>query len=94
MLRFNSSINSQHTKAEAADFECPGINNAELADWIYKNLNFDQLILEFYIVGEPNSGWVHCSYVSNKPRKQFLIAFKEENRTKYKPVIGKATDLT
>lgn len=93
-VAINSSINSQHTKAEAADFECPGINNAELADWIYKNLNFDQLILEFYIVGEPNSGWVHCSYVSNKPRKQFLIAFKEENRTKYKPVIGKATDLT
>jgi len=29
-----SSINSQHAKAEAADFECIGVDNAELADWI------------------------------------------------------------
>ena len=43
-----SSVNSQHSKAEAADFECIGVDNAELADWIYKNLEPDQLILEFY----------------------------------------------
>ena len=29
-----SSVNSQHAKAEAADFECVGVDNAELADWI------------------------------------------------------------
>jgi hypothetical protein len=39
-----------------------GTDNAELADWIYSNLEFDQLILEFYTPGEPNSGWIHCSY--------------------------------
>ena len=27
-----SSINSQHARAEAADFECPGVDNVELAD--------------------------------------------------------------
>ena len=64
-----------------------------MADWIYKNLDFDQMILEFYVPGEPNSGWVHCSYVSEKGRKQFLRAFKEDGRTKYKPIIGKAVDL-
>ena len=38
-LAIGSSANSQHAKAEAADFECPGVDNAELADWIYKNLS-------------------------------------------------------
>jgi hypothetical protein len=51
------------------------------------------MILEFYVPGEPNSGWVHCSYVAEKGRKQFLRAFKEDGRTKYKPIIGKAKDL-
>ena len=88
-----SSVNSQHAKAEAADFECMGTDNAELADWIYANLDFDQLILEFYTPGEPNSGWIHCSYTPDQPRKQFLHAFKSEGKTKYKPVIGKATNI-
>ena len=49
-----SSVNSQHAKAEAADFECIGVDNAELADWINQNLPYDQLICEFYTPGEPN----------------------------------------
>ena len=32
-----------------------GVENAELADWIYKQFRrHDQLILEFYTPGEPN----------------------------------------
>jgi|TARA_B100000073_G_scaffold101552_1_gene80958 hypothetical protein len=92
-VAIKSSVNSQHAKAEAADFEVMGTDNAELADWIQKNLEYDQLILEFYTPGEPNSGWIHCSYVSDSPRKQFLHAYKSEGKTKYKPIIGKAKDL-
>ena len=92
-VKIGSSVNSQHAKAEAADFECMGTDNAELADWIYNNLEFDQLILEFYDPSEPNSGWIHCSYTPDQPRKQFLHAYKSEGKTKYKPVIGKAKDL-
>ena len=88
-----SSSRSQHAKAEAADFECMGTDNAELADWIYANLEFDQLILEFYTPGEPNSGWIHCSYVPEGGRKQFLHAYRAEGKTKYRPVVGKAKDL-
>ena len=88
-----SSVNSQHAKAEAADFECVGVDNAELADWIKDNLTYDQLIVEYYTPGEPNSGWIHCSYTTDKPRKQFLWAYKAEGKTKYKPVIGKAVDI-
>ena len=92
-IAIGSSVNSQHAKAEAADIEVIGTDNAELADWIYKNLNFDQLILEFYTPGEPNSGWIHCSYTPDQPRKQFLWAYKSEGKTKYKPIIGSAKDL-
>jgi len=92
-VAIGSSVNSQHAKAEAADFEVMGTDNAELADWIYMNLDFDQLILEFYTPGEPNSGWIHCSYTTDKPRKQFLWAYKSEGKTKYKPVMGSAKEL-
>ena len=88
-----SSANSQHAKAEAADFECVGVDNAELADWIHRELPYDQLILEFYTPGEPNSGWIHCSYTEGMPRKLFLHAFRKAGRTQYKPILGKAKDL-
>jgi hypothetical protein len=51
------------------------------------------MILEFFTPGEPNSGWVHCSWVADNPRKQLLRAYKEDGKTKYKPVIGDAVDL-
>ena len=42
-----------------------GVDNKVVAEWIRDNLDFDQLILEFYKDGEPTSGWIHFSY-SNK----------------------------
>ena len=92
-LAIGSSSNSQHAKAEAADFECIGVDNAELADWIKDNLPYDQLIVEYYTPGEPNAGWIHCSYVSDQPRASYLWAYRSEGKTKYKPIIGKAKDL-
>tara|TARA_Y100000034_G_C6603083_1_gene262408 strand:+ start:76 stop:558 length:483 start_codon:yes stop_codon:yes gene_type:complete len=60
----NPNSKSQHRLGEAADFECfGGVSNIDLAKWIRDNLEFDQLILEYYNPKEgPNSGWVHCSY--------------------------------
>jgi len=92
-LKIGSSINSQHAKAEAADFECVGVDNAEVSDWIKMNLETDQLILEFYTPGEPNSGWIHCSWIPEGRREQYMHAYKSEGKTKYKPIIGKAKDL-
>ena len=65
-----SSHKSQHLKGQAVDIEIPSIDNYELAQWIRNNLNFDQLILEFYN-GEPSSGWVHISFAEEN-RKQLL----------------------
>lgn len=67
-----SSKFSQHALGQAVDFEIMGVDNYELANWICSNLEFDQLILEYYKLGQPNSGWVHCSYVDRNPRKQAL----------------------
>ena len=92
-VKIGSSLNSQHTKAEAVDFECLGTSNAEVFDWIKANLDWDQMILEFYTPGEPNSGWVHCSWVAENPRKQLLRAYREDGKTRYKPIIGNAVDL-
>ena len=61
-LAIGSSSASQHAKGQAADFEVIGIDNKEVAEWIRDNLDFDQLILEFYNEGESQSGWIHCSY--------------------------------
>ena len=88
-----SKSTSQHCKGMASDIEIFGIPNIQVAYWIQNNVDFDQLILEFYTPGEPNSGWIHCSYTTDQPRKQFLHAFKSEGKTKYKPVIGKAKDI-
>ena len=92
-MAIGSSANSQHAKAEAADFECIGVDNAELSDWIKNNLDYDQLILEYYTPGEPNSGWIHCSYIPEGRRASFLHAFRQDGKTKYKPILGKAKDL-
>ena len=67
-----SKATSQHTKGEAVDFEIAGISNLQVALWIQNNTDFDQLILEFWKDGEPNSGWVHCSFKEGSNRKQVL----------------------
>ena len=92
-VAIGSSINSQHAKAEAVDFECLGVDNAEVADWVKMNCNTDQLILEYYTPGEPNSGWIHASWIPFQPRAQYMRAYREDKKTKYKPITGKAVDL-
>ena len=91
-LAIGSKVTSQHAKGQAADFEIFGISNKELADYIHFNLDYDQLILEYWKEGESNSGWVHVSYDPdfNQNRKQYLRAYKDNGKTKYAPIIGDA----
>jgi zinc D-Ala-D-Ala carboxypeptidase len=67
-----SGDTSQHIRGEAADFEVPGVANFTLARWIADNLEYDQVILEFYTPGVPDSGWVHCSVRAAGNRGQQL----------------------
>jgi zinc D-Ala-D-Ala carboxypeptidase len=86
-VAIGSSTNSQHAKGEAADFEIFGLSNKELADYIDENLDYDQLILEYWKESDPNSGWVHCSYTNGNNRKQYLRAYRDENnKTCYQPI--------
>ena len=69
-----SKATSQHAKGQAVDFEIAGVSNLQVALWIQNNCDFDQLILEFWKEEDtdPNSGWVHWSYVDGSNRKQVL----------------------
>ena len=83
--KVGGSKTSDHCKGQAADIEIPGVPNAELAEWIKDNLEFRQLILEFYTVGIPDSGWVHVSFVAGDNKKQVMTATKQNGKTVYLP---------
>ena len=88
-----SSVDSQHAKGMAADFEIFGTPNNEVFNWIKGTLLYDQMILELWYSDEPNSGWLHVSYnpESSENIKENLRAYKDENnKTRYKPIIGDA----
>lgn len=82
------STTSQHVNGQAIDFEIEGVDNKAVADWVADNLEFDQVILEFYSAGDKNSGWVHASIKKEGGnRKQRLIATKSKaGGTVYKQV--------
>jgi hypothetical protein len=67
------ATNSQHLKAQAADFICPKFGSPKkIAESVMAaNLNYDQLILEF-------GRWVHISVAEEgkQPRKQELTYIK------------------
>ncbi len=73
--QIGSKSTSQHAKGQAADFEVPGTSNLDLARWIIANLDFDQLILEFWKEGDPAAGWVHCSYVGPGQNRHEVLRF-------------------
>jgi len=77
------SKSSDHVKGQAADIEIDGVPNVELAQWIMDNLEYTQLILEFYTPGIPDSGWVHVSYDPSNLKKQELTAMKVAGKTQY-----------
>jgi zinc D-Ala-D-Ala carboxypeptidase len=77
------STTSDHCLGCAADFEVQSQDNRVMAQWIANNLDFKQLILEFYHSGDKHSGWVHCSYKQGSNDKQKLNALKDGKKTIY-----------
>lgn len=57
------SAKSQHCLGQAVDIEIPTVDNYDLFTYIKDNLEYDQIILEYYDGTDPRSGWVHVSYV-------------------------------
>jgi|TARA_R110000803_G_scaffold72172_1_gene135726 hypothetical protein len=78
-----SNSNSQHCKGQAIDFEIPSIDNDEVARWVMDNLDYDQLILEFYDGIDPNSGWIHVSYVSAEENRNESLVYDGKHYTQF-----------
>jgi hypothetical protein len=78
------SSKSQHCEGRAIDLDdvYGHKTNAEMFEYISKNLDYDQLIWEF---GDDNNpDWVHVSYVDNDTnRKRNLRAVKKDGKTLY-----------
>ena len=68
-----SKKTSQHARGQAVALEIGGIPNIKIAYWLSNNVDFDQLILEYYDKDDPAGGWVHVSYnEKGANRKQVL----------------------
>lgn len=66
---------SQHQRGEAADFSIPGIGALTVARFIRDHLSFDQVILALGPNGDPQRGWLHCSYRSPEDNRGQLLTF-------------------
>lgn len=62
-----------HPTGQAVDFEIVGVPNIEIARWVQANLEFDQLILEFYSPSDPAAGWVHVSYKADGTNRNQVL---------------------
>ena len=83
------SSKSQHCHGQAVDIDDTygHKTNAEMFNYIRKNLQFDQMIWEFGSSTNPN--WVHVSYVNpDKNRNRCLVAFKKDGKTQYANYAG------
>jgi len=79
------SSRSQHMEGRAMDLDDTfgHKTNAEMFEYIRKNLSFDQLIWEF---GDDNNpAWVHVSYISkDENRNRVMRAEKINGKTQYR----------
>lgn len=50
-----------HQLGQAVDFRVEGFSNWEVANWMANQLDFDELMLEHFVAGVANSGWIHCA---------------------------------
>ena len=78
-----SSDSSQHTKGQACDFEIAGVPNIKVAYWVQANVDFDQLILEFWNPesGDGNIGWIHVSYNEKGSNRKQVLTFDGKSYT-------------
>ena len=68
-----SKKTSQHAKGQAVDLEINSVPNIKTAYWLQNNVDFDQLIMEFFDKDDPAGGWIHISYhEAGSNRKQVL----------------------
>lgn len=88
------STSSQHMQGEFtgkeegaididADMFNNGITNREIFDWLWNNVDFDQLIWEYG--DNDNPAWVHVSYRKGANRRQVLKCTRVNGKPNYDP---------
>ena len=73
--KLGSSDSSQHCKGQAVDFEIAGVANIQVAYWLQANVDFDQLILEYYRPDDDQHGWIHVSYNEKGANRKKVLTF-------------------
>ena len=82
--RIGGSKTSQHCKGQAIDIDDTygSATNAMMFQYVYENLDFDQLIWEYG--DEKNPDWVHVSYISEEEnRNQTLKVSRATGKAVY-----------
>lgn len=59
---------SQHMKGCAVDFQLPSVSLLEVAGWMARTLDYDQILLE----QSATERWIHASYVSPGNNRRML----------------------
>ena len=70
-----SKKTSQHAKGQACDLEIGGVPNIKIAYWLQNNVDFDQLIMEYFDPNDPAGGWIHVSYNENGSNRKQVLTF-------------------
>jgi len=80
-----SKKTSQHAKGQAVDLEIFGVPNIKTAYWLQNNVDFDQLIMEYYDKDDPAGGWVHISYHESDSNRKQVLTFDGKKYTEGLP---------
>lgn len=95
--KIGGSSTSFHCEGKAGDLDQDdrgnGVDNVDVFEFIYKNLDYTELIFEFpYIDGDTvKCSWVHAAIdVKSRLEKKTLIAHKIGKETVYTPYSEKA----
>ena len=80
-----SKKTSQHAKGQAVDLEIFGVPNIKTAYWLQNNVDFDQLIMEYYDPNDSAGGWVHISYHESGSNRKQVLTFDGKKYTEGLP---------
>ena len=80
-----SKKTSQHAKGQAVDLEINGMPNIQTAYWLQNNVDFDQLIMEYFDPNDPAAGWIHVSYNENGANRKQVLTFDGKKYTEGLP---------
>jgi len=61
------------------------VPNIKTAYWLQNNVDFDQLIMEFYDKDDPAGGWVHISYHESGSNRKQVLTFDGKKYTEGLP---------